>query len=222
MNNNKLLKVVLAKETIFVLGLTLLGYCSVFSLETGFASYYGFSIYFIDIGMINIFENIMVRIFPPAIAVYLYAIYGTEYMGGRIVKLIGIVVTFVVSGYFTHDLYSSLVYAVLFVFLFLFYIIFFNQTKKINNSSDLFFITVVAISSICIIFHFYGRYSASTVKEYNFFNYNNKTYAVLKIYNNSIIANEIINGSLSKNILYIPSNKTEIIELKPFQRIEKN
>jgi hypothetical protein len=219
MNNINLLKTALSRETIFVLGLTLLGYCSVLSLEAGFAAYYKIYIGFIDIGMINIFENIMIRIFPPAFVAYLYALYGNVNISDRIAGLIGFIIAMVIGGYFSDELYSHLVYVFFFVVLFVFFIFFF---KKINsvNASNLFFTMMLFLSLICLIFYLYGKHSAATQKEFNIFNYDNKKYAVLRVYSNSIIANEIINNTFSEHILYIPSNKAEIIELSPLQKIK--
>lgn len=74
---------------------------------------------------------------------------------------------------------------------------------------------------ICGVFYLYGYYSALTKKEFNIFTLDNKKYAILRIYNNSIIANEIIHDAYSEHILYIPSNKVEIIDLFPLQNLEK-
>jgi magnesium-transporting ATPase (P-type) len=220
MNNINLLKTALSRETIFVLGLTLLGYCSVLSFEAGFAAHYKIYIGFIDIGMINIFENIMIRIFPPAFVAYLYALYGNVNISDRIARLIGFIIAMVILGYFSDELYSHLVYVFFFVVLFVFFIFFF---KKINsvNASNLFFTMMLFLFLICAICYIYGKYFASAQKEFNLFNYDNKKYAVLRVYNNSIIANEIINDTFSEHILYIPSNRAEIIRLSPVQKINK-
>lgn len=227
MNNDKLLKTVLAKEAIIILGLTLLGYCSVFSLEAGFASFYGFSISFIDIGMINIFENIMLRIFPSATMAFLFILCDritSSYKIANLVVKISLFVATIIVGYIAYNdnlLFAHIVNIVFFIFL-SFSIIFFQIIINRTNASNLLVITFLFLFVIFSVFGFYGWCSASCTRYFNAFNYNNKSYVILKVYNNSIIANELINGTLSKNILYIPSNKAEIIELKPFQRIERN
>lgn len=219
MNNLNLLKIILSNETVFVLGLTLFGYCSVLSYEAGFISYYKIYIGFIDIGIINIFENIMLRIFPPAVVAYLYASYGNEHISERICKLLGCIISLVLMGYLVDKFYF--VYLSFFATLFMFFLFLFRLIKS-SNPKNIFFIMMLFLFLICGVFYLYGYYSALTKKEFNSFILDNKKYVILRIYNNSIIANEIINDTYSEHILYIPSNKVEIIDLFPLQKLEIN
>lgn len=218
MNNVNLLKIVLSYETVFVLVLTLFGYCSVLSYEAGFIGYYKIYIGFIDIGIINIFENIILRIFPPALVAYLYVSYGNENISERICKLLGCILSLVFAGYLVDKFYF--VYLSFFVVLFVLLGFFFKIIKS-SSPKNIFFIMMLFLFLICGVFYLYGYYSALTKKEFNIFTLDNKKYAILRIYNNSIIANEIIHDAYSEHILYIPSNKVEIIDLFPLQNLEK-
>ncbi|WP_392551212.1 hypothetical protein RHO14_06875 [Orbus wheelerorum] len=226
-NNIFKLNHLLSTETFIIFFITIFSYFMVYSYEFGYAIYYNINIHFINISLFMFFHILLFNILFPFFCVIIIS-----YIFFKLSKLVKLKKSIQYEKYILDIIFLLFIIllsiskisksAKLEIFLLtftniltvlIFPIVYFTYVKDKANIEKL-----KTYICICIMYVFFfvwiGYSNAKLLTTFDSFTFNNKLYAVIRIYNNTIIASEIIDNNLDKNLLYITDNLEKPLRLE--------
>lgn len=206
------------KEGVVILLFTLLGYGVALSYELGYAIYFSFDTEYIQIDVRAIYNGIINVLAYFLIAVVLATVFKQKKSSdGQ--KIIQTIVYIVLIAVLSSPMTAKMIYANLittFIMCIGIFILHFSYTYLANKDA----LSLPVLAGIGCLFAIsisttVGISRASTESAFNVFKYKDSEYAIIRIYNGSIVGIKVENEKLSRNEkIYVPSSEVTTMVLR--------
>lgn len=215
---NTFLSQFLKKEGLVLLFFTLLGYGVALSYELGYAIYFSFDTEYIQVDVRAIYNGI-INVLSYFLVALVFATVFKQTKTSDSQKLIQIIVYILLIIVLSSPMTAKMIYANLITTLVMcmgFFILHLTYTYLANKDV----LSQPVLAGIGCLFAIsmsttVGISRASTEAAFNVFKYQNSEYAIIRIYNGSIVGIKVENEKLShKEKIYIPSSEVKTMVLR--------
>lgn len=215
---NTFLSQFLKKEGLVLLLFTLLGYGVALSYELGYAIYFSFDTEYIQVDIRAIYNGI-INVLSYFLVALVFATIFKQTKTSDAQKFIQIIVYILLIIVLSSPMTAKMIYANLITTLVMcmgIFILYFTYTYLANKDA----LSLPVLAGIGCLFAIsmsttVGISRASTEAALNVFKYQNSEYAIIRIYNGSIVGIKVENEKLShKEKIYIPSSEVKTMVLR--------